>query len=100
MQSESADRPRMLSAVIPVFSEVESIVTLHGELSAVAQSTRATTCKSSLSTTVRPTASWEQICQLAAADPTHGLSACAFRRNFGKAAALTLPVSKRPVASW
>lgn len=75
----------MISVVVPVFNEQESLETLHGEIVAVAQ-------EANLDVEIvfiedgSTDASWEVITQLAAAHPqTQGIR---FRRNFGKAAAL------------
>ncbi len=76
----------MLSAVIPVFNEVDSLTALHGELSQVAAAEKIDleiifvddgSCDGS----------WEVINRLAQEDSrVHGIR---FRRNFGKAAALS-----------
>lgn len=76
----------MISVVIPVFNEEESLGTLYEELARVAQaaSRRFEILLVDDGSTDR---SWEVICSLAArhAD-VHGIR---FRRNFGKAAALS-----------
>ena len=76
----------MLSIVIPVYDERESLAALHGELDEVACA-RATTSSSSSSTTARRDGSWSVIRQLAETDPR--VRGIRFRRNFGKAAALS-----------
>ena len=76
----------MLSAVIPVFNEAESLLVLHEELSVVARE-RGYDLEIIFIDDGSRDNSWEIIQQLAAADPrVRGLR---FRRNFGKAAALT-----------
>jgi dolichol-phosphate mannosyltransferase len=76
----------MLSTVIPVYNEAESLVALHGELDAVAreQNYQLDIVFVDDGST---DGSWQVIRQLAASDPrVRGLR---FRRNFGKAAALS-----------
>jgi dolichol-phosphate mannosyltransferase len=76
----------MLSTVIPVYNEVESLATLHAELSEVAAAE-----KYELDIIFvddgSTDGSWAQIMRLAAADPR--VRGIRFRRNFGKAAALS-----------
>jgi dolichol-phosphate mannosyltransferase len=75
----------MLSVVIPVYNEAESLETLHRELD---ESAKAEGCELELIFVDDGSqdASWERIQRLAAADGrVRGLR---FRRNFGKAAAL------------
>lgn len=76
----------MLSIVIPVFNEAESLAILHRELSEVA-ARQGYDLDVVFVDDGSTDGSWEVICGLAAADPrTTGLR---FRRNFGKAAALS-----------
>lgn len=76
----------MLSIVIPVFNEAESLTALHQELIevAAAQSYELDVVFVDDGSTDN---SWEIISRLAAADPR--VSGLRFRRNFGKAAALS-----------
>ena len=76
----------MLSAVIPVFNEVDSLVALHHELAEVAAA-EALDLEIIFIDDGSTDGSWEVIVRLAADDPrVHGIR---FRRNFGKAAALS-----------
>lgn len=76
----------MLSAVIPVFNEADSLLALHEELSSVAKE-HGYEIEIILIDDGSRDRSWEIIQQLAASDPrVRGIQ---FRRNFGKAAALT-----------
>src|SRR3984957_2758828 len=75
----------MISAVIPVFNERESLVPLHAEIVETAK-------RANLDLEVvfvddgSSDGSWDVIAELARIDPhVHGIR---FRRNFGKAAAL------------
>jgi len=76
----------MLSIVVPVFNEAESLAALHQELSEV-----ATAQKYDLDMIFvddgSTDGSWKEICRLAAADPR--VKGLRFRCNFGKAAALS-----------
>jgi glycosyltransferase involved in cell wall biosynthesis len=75
----------MLSVVIPVYNEAESLETLHRELDEAAK-TQGYEVELIFVDDGSKDASWEQIQRLAAADGrVRGLR---FRRNFGKAAAL------------
>jgi glycosyltransferase involved in cell wall biosynthesis len=76
----------MLSIVIPVYNEAESLEALHQELSevAAAQDYELDVVFVDDGST---DGSWEIIRRLASADPR--VSAIRFRRNFGKAAALS-----------
>jgi dolichol-phosphate mannosyltransferase len=76
----------MLSAVIPVFDEAESLEKLHEELSEVAGS-HAYDMEVIFVDDGSTDGSWEVIKRLAGADST--VRAIRFRRNFGKAAALS-----------
>ena len=76
----------MLSIVIPVFNEEESLELLHGELSDVARENDYELDMIFVDDGSSDR-SWEVVCELAAADArVRGLR---FRRNFGKAAALS-----------
>ena len=76
----------MLSIVIPVFNEAESLAELHRELSEVAAAQGYNLDVVFVDDGSRD-GSWEVICGLAAADKhVRGIR---FRRNFGKAAALS-----------
>ncbi len=76
----------MLSAVIPVMNEVDSLAELHRELTEVAAAEKLDV-EMIFIDDGSSDGSWEVIARLAAADPrVHGIR---FRRNFGKAAALS-----------
>ena len=76
----------MLSVVIPVCDEVGSLAALHQELAAVAAA-HALEMEIIFIDDGSTDGSWEVIARLAADDPrVHGIR---FRRNFGKAAALS-----------
>jgi glycosyltransferase involved in cell wall biosynthesis len=75
----------MLSFVIPVYNEVESLVVLHGELNAVVTAQQQD-AEFIFVDDGSGDGSWEVICRLAADDPK--VRGIRFRRNFGKAAAL------------
>ena len=76
----------MLSIVIPVFNEAESLATLHRELSEVAAE-RGYELDVVLVDDGSTDGSWKIIQQLAQSDPH--VTGLRFRRNFGKAAALS-----------
>jgi glycosyltransferase involved in cell wall biosynthesis len=76
----------MLSAVIPVYNEAESLSELHRELSEVAAA-RQYDLEIIFVDDGSTDGSWEQIERLGAGDPR--VLGIRFRRNFGKAAALT-----------
>jgi glycosyltransferase involved in cell wall biosynthesis len=76
----------MLSAVIPVLNEVESLAALHAELANVATG-HGYDLEIIFVDDGSTDGSWERIEQLAAADPR--VRGIRFRRNFGKAAALS-----------
>jgi dolichol-phosphate mannosyltransferase len=80
----------MLSAVIPVLNEAESLATLHGELSDVARD-HAYDLEIIFVDDGSTDDSWQRIEQLAARDPR--VRGIRFRRNFGKAAALSAGLS-------
>ena len=75
----------MLSAVIPLRDEVESLRALHGELSGVARD-HGYDLEIIFIDDGSTDGSWELVEQLAAEDPR--VRGIRFRRNFGKAAAL------------
>ena len=76
----------MLSVVVPVFNENESLRELHAELTAVS-SEHSIECEFIFVDDGSNDGSWDVIQQLASEDPrTRGFK---LRRNFGKAAALT-----------
>ncbi len=76
----------MLSVVIPVFNEAESLAALHQQLNAVI-ATQQYQAELIFVDDGSSDASWSTIKQLAAADAR--VHAIRFRRNFGKAAALS-----------
>src|SRR3954470_5963220 len=76
----------MLSAVIPVFNEVESLAALCGELTHVARE-HGYDLEILLVDDGSTDGSWERVEELAAADDR--IRGIRFRRNFGKAAALS-----------
>jgi glycosyltransferase involved in cell wall biosynthesis len=76
----------MLSIVIPVYNEAESLATLHQELSDVAAA-QGYELDIVFVDDGSTDGSWPAIRQLAEADPR--VSGLRFRRNFGKAAALS-----------
>jgi glycosyltransferase involved in cell wall biosynthesis len=76
----------MLSVVIPVLNEAESLAALHQELSEVAAS-EGYDLDVVFVDDGSTDGSWEVIRRLAAADPR--VTGLRFRRNFGKAAALS-----------
>ncbi len=81
----------MLSIVVPVFNEAESLAALHQELSEVAAAQHYNLDLVFVDDGSTD-GSWEQICRLAAADPR--VKGLRFRRNFGKAAALSAGFSQ------
>jgi dolichol-phosphate mannosyltransferase len=76
----------MLSAVIPVYNEVESLRELHAEIEDVARENRYD-LEIIFVDDGSTDGSWELIEELAAEDPR--VQGIRFRRNFGKAAALS-----------
>jgi glycosyltransferase involved in cell wall biosynthesis len=76
----------MLSTVIPVFNEVQSLSTLHAELGEVA-SANEYDLDILFVDDGSTDGSWQEIMRLAAHDPR--VRGIRFRRNFGKAAALS-----------
>jgi glycosyltransferase involved in cell wall biosynthesis len=75
----------LISAVIPVYNEAESLIALHGELRAVAAANNYQ-LEIVFVDDGSKDQSWKVIGELAAKDPL--ITALKFRRNFGKAAAL------------
>ncbi len=75
-----------LSIVIPVYNEVESLAALHSEISAVAQA-QGYELEIIFVDDGSRDGSWDKINELAQQDPR--IRALRFRRNFGKAAALS-----------
>lgn len=75
----------MLSIVIPVYNEAESLIALHGELREVAVA-NGYQLESIFVDDGSTDGSWSKIRELAATQPD--VRAIRFRRNFGKAAAL------------
>ncbi len=84
--SLSDGAPHLLSTVVPVYNEVESLAALHAELSAVAQE-NGYQLDIVLVDDGSSDGSWQEICRLAQADPA--VRGIRLRRNFGKAAALS-----------
>jgi dolichol-phosphate mannosyltransferase len=76
----------MLSVVIPVFNEADSLTALHQELSEVAAA-HGYNLDIVFVDDGSTDGSWATICKLAAYDPH--VTGLRFRRNFGKAAALS-----------
>ncbi|HKI17479.1 MAG TPA: glycosyltransferase family 2 protein, partial [Isosphaeraceae bacterium] len=77
----------MISVVVPVHDEEESLATLHGELDAVFAGGARGPVEFIFVDDGSLDGSWKVLAELARRDPR--LSAIRFRRNFGKAAALT-----------
>ena len=75
----------MLSIVIPLFNEVESLAALHAEIDAVSQE-HGYELEILFIDDGSTDGSWEQVKQLAQSDTR--IRGIRFRRNFGKAAAL------------
>jgi dolichol-phosphate mannosyltransferase len=76
----------MISLVIPVYNEVDSLALLHGEIRAVAERERLDIEVVFVDDGSRD-GSWAVITELAKKDPQ--VQGIRFRRNFGKAAALS-----------
>jgi len=76
----------MLSIVVPVLNEVESLAALHRELSETAAA-GGLDLEMVMVDDGSTDGSWEEICRLSASDPR--VTGIRFRRNFGKAAALS-----------
>lgn len=77
----------MISVVIPVYNEAESLVELHGQLDAVFASAAMGPVEFLFVDDGGRDGSWGVIADLARRDPR--VRAIRFRRNFGKASALT-----------
>jgi glycosyltransferase involved in cell wall biosynthesis len=77
----------MISIVVPVHNEEESLATLHAELDRVFLAARLGEAEVLFIDDGSRDGSWAAIRKLAAADPR--VKGIRFRRNFGKAAALT-----------
>ena len=77
----------MISVVIPVYNEEGSLVALHGEIDAVFSNGSLGPVELLFVDDGSKDGSWELIAELARRDPR--VSAIRFRRNFGKASALT-----------
>ncbi|MFN0055885.1 MAG: glycosyltransferase family 2 protein [Planctomycetales bacterium] len=78
--------PRMLTIIIPVFNEAESLAELQSQIDRVRTEHRLE-LEMVFVDDGSADASWSVICQLAARDPS--VRGVRFRRNFGKAAALS-----------
>ncbi|MCU0703873.1 MAG: glycosyltransferase family 2 protein [Fimbriiglobus sp.] len=85
MTDDSPARPRLLSLVVPVFNEHESLVQLVGEIDAAVATLPAWQHEILFIDDGSTDASWERIVELTGRGHVRGLR---FRRNFGKAAAL------------
>lgn len=77
----------MISVVIPVYNEAESLAELHGELAAVFESNALGPVEFLFVDDGARDGSWDVIADLARRDPR--VRAIRFRRNFGKASALS-----------
>ena len=77
----------MISFVVPVYNERESLPALHGELAAMVEAEGLGPAEFVLVDDGSRDGSWQAIVELARKDPR--VRALRFRRNFGKAAALT-----------
>ncbi len=77
----------MISVVVPLFNEAESLATLHAELSRAFEAGALGDAEFVFVDDGSRDESWAVIRKLAAADPR--VRGIRFRRNFGKAAALT-----------
>jgi glycosyltransferase involved in cell wall biosynthesis len=82
---ESPAQPGLLSFVVPVFNEHESLATLVAEIDAVVKTLPAWRYEVIFIDDGSTDASWDRIRELSAKGHVRGLR---FRRNFGKAAAL------------
>ena len=77
----------MISVVIPLYNEADSLETLHAELARVFGAVVKTPAEFVFVDDGSHDASWEVVRRLGTRDPR--IRAIRFRRNFGKAAALT-----------
>ena len=77
----------MISVVVPLYNEADSLATLHDELAAVIEAGGLGPAEFIFVDDGSRDGSWAVIRSLAAADPR--VKGIRFRRNFGKAAALT-----------
>ena len=77
----------MISIVVPVYNEEGSLATLHGELATMFDDGRLGQAEFFFVDDGSRDGSWAVLSRLAASDPR--VRAIRFRRNFGKAAALT-----------
>ncbi len=77
----------MISVVVPLYNEAESLAALHAELARAIESNRLGPAEILFVDDGSRDGSWAVIQKLAASDPR--VRGIRFRRNFGKAAALT-----------
>lgn len=77
----------MISVIVPVYNEAASLALLHGELVAAFDAASTGPVEFIFVDDGSRDGSWRELRQLAAVDPR--VQAIRFRRNFGKAAALT-----------
>ena len=77
----------MISVVVPLYNEAESLATLHGELARSVEANGLEPAEFLFVDDGSRDGSWPVIQKLAASDPR--VRGIRFRRNFGKAAALT-----------
>ncbi len=77
----------MISVVVPLYNEADSLETLHAELDRVVEASALEPTEIVFIDDGSRDSSWEVVRKLAARDPR--VQAIRFRRNFGKAAALT-----------
>jgi glycosyltransferase involved in cell wall biosynthesis len=77
----------MITVVVPLYNEAESLATLHGELARSFEANDLGPVEFLFVDDGSRDGSWPEVRKLAAADPR--VRGIRFRRNFGKAAALT-----------
>jgi glycosyltransferase involved in cell wall biosynthesis len=77
----------MISVVVPLYNEAESLATLHAELALSFETNRLGPVEFLFVNDGSRDGSWAEIRKIAASDPR--VRGIRFRRNFGKAAALT-----------
>ena len=77
----------MISVVVPLYNEAESLATLHAELARAIESNHLEPAEFLFVDDGSRDGSWSVVQQLASSD--HRVRGIRFRRNFGKAAALT-----------